>query len=145
MAFNTKAEVGAKKLASLEDITIRHYRVIYDLVNDVVSAVSGLRAPVYREVIEARAEVKDIFKVKGGKVAGVGITDGKVNRNAQIRVIRGSDVIHESNIKSLRHFKDTVKELVAGTEGGIGVDGFDDFQVGDILEVYRKEQVDPPS
>lgn len=145
MAFNTKAEVGAKKLASLEDITIRHYGVIYDLVNDVVSAVSGLREPVYREVIEARAEVKDIFKVKGGKVAGVGITDGKVNRNAQIRVIRGSDVIHESNIKSLRHFKDTVKELVAGTEGGIGVDGFDDFQVGDILEVYRKEQVDPPS
>lgn len=145
MAFNTKAEVGAKKLANLEDITIRHYGVIYDLVNDVVSAVSGLREPVYREVIEARAEVKDIFKVKGGKIAGVGVTDGKVNRNAQIRVLRNGDVIHESNIKSLRHFKDTVKELASGTEGGIGVDGFDDFQVGDILEVFRKEQVDPPS
>jgi translation initiation factor IF-2 len=145
MAFSTRVEPGARKLAELEGVRVRSYDIIYRLVEDVQAAVSGLVEPTFKEVVEAKAEVKEVFKVKGGKVAGIGVTEGKLNRNAQIRVLRNGDVLHESKIKSLRHFKDSVRELVAGSEGGVGLEGFDDYEVGDTLEAFRKEQVEAPS
>ena len=142
LAFNTRADAGAKRSAELEGVTIRHYDVIYDLITDMQAAVSGLVEPVYQEVVEAEAVVKEVFKVKGGKAAGIGVTDGKINRNAQVRVIREGAVIHTSSIKSLQHFKDAVRELTAGSEGGIGVEGFDDFEAGDTIETFRREEVE---
>ncbi|MFQ5933549.1 MAG: translation initiation factor IF-2 [Dehalococcoidia bacterium] len=142
LAFNTRCEEGARRLADKEDVSVRFYEVIYDLIRDMQSAAAGLLEPVYRDVMEGEAEVKEVFKVKGGKVAGVGVTDGKVGRNALVRIVRDGSVIHESGIKSLRHFKDSVRVLNAGTEGGIGVEGFDEFEVGDIIQAFRREQVE---
>ncbi|MEE9198650.1 MAG: translation initiation factor IF-2, partial [Dehalococcoidia bacterium] len=145
VAFSTRAEEGARRLADREGVPIRYYDVIYALIKEMEVAVSGLMEPVYREVSEGRAEVKEVFSIKGGKAAGVGVTEGKINANAMVRVVRNGAVIHESSIKSLRHFKDAVKELASGTEGGIGIEGFDDFEAEDIIEAFRRERVEPRS
>ncbi|MFQ5873365.1 MAG: translation initiation factor IF-2 [Dehalococcoidia bacterium] len=142
LAFNTRCEAGARRLAEKEQVSVRFYNVIYDLTKDMEKAVSGLLEPVYREVVEAQAVVKEVFKVKGGKVAGIGVTEGKLGRNALIRVVRDGAVIHESRVKSLRHFKDEVKEVPSGSEGGIGVEGFDNFEAGDVIEAFRREEVE---
>ena len=145
LAFITKCEEGARRLAEREGVEIRYRDVIYDLIKDVQGVVSGLQEPVYRDIVEARAMVKEVFKIKGGNAAGIGITEGKLSRNALARVVRGNTVIHESNIKSLRHFKDSVRELSAGSEGGIGIEGFNEFQSGDVIEAFRKEKVESPA
>ncbi len=140
VGFNTRVEPGAKKLAEQEGVEIRRYRVIYELLDDVQKALSGLLEPTYMEVPEGRAEVRAVFPIRGGKVAGVYILEGKAVRGAQARVIRHGEVIHDSVINSLKHFKDNVSEMPAGTECGIGLEGFSEFQVGDLIEFYRKER-----
>ena len=141
LAFNTKDEAGARRLADIEDVSIRHYDIIYDMLDFVSAAVSGMLEPVYKETVEAKAVVKEVFEVKGGKAAGIGVSEGRLNRNALIRVLRNGNAVHEGRIKSLRHFKDNVREVASGSEGGLGLDGFDNFEAGDELIAFRKELV----
>jgi len=140
VGFNTRPEPGAKLLADSQGVDIRIYQVIYELIEDIEKALAGLLEPTYVDVMEGRAEVRAIFKVKRAKIAGAFVTEGKVTRGAIARVLRNGEVIHESTISSLRHFKDDVKEMTVGFECGIGVDGFPDFEEGDIVESYRKER-----
>jgi translation initiation factor IF-2 len=141
IAFNTKVEAGAQRVAEAEGLDIRHYNVIYDLVGDVEKALKGMLEPKYVEVIEGRAEVRAIFPAtKRIKVAGVYVTEGKVTRDVQARIRRDNEVVAESVVSSLRRFKDDVKEVAAGYECGVGIKDFNDFQVGDILEFFSRQK-----
>ncbi|MFH1486998.1 MAG: EF-Tu/IF-2/RF-3 family GTPase, partial [Chloroflexota bacterium] len=141
IGFNSRPESGAKNLADAEGVDIRFYDVIYNLVEDIKKAAAGMLEPTYVDVVEGHAEVRAVFSAsKIGKVAGCYVTDGKLSRGAQARVIRGGQVAHESSIASLRHFKDDVRELAAGFECGVGLEGLNDYREGDIIEAYRRER-----
>ena len=142
IGFNVRPDNNARRIAENEKVDLRLYRVIYDALNDVKAAMSGLLDPVYREVVLGHAEVRAIFKVpKIGVVAGCYVTDGKILRNASIRVLRDSVIIHEGKIDSLKRFKDDVKEVVENFECGLGVENFNDVKEGDIIEAYTQEEV----
>jgi translation initiation factor IF-2 len=141
IGFNTRPEPGAKLLADQEGVDIRCYEVIYKLVEDVEKALVGLLEPTYVDVVEGHAEVRAVFAVRPVKIAGAYVTDGKFSRGAQARVLRGGEIIHESSVSSLKHFKENVREMAAGFECGIGIEGFSAFEVGDIIESYRKERM----
>jgi translation initiation factor IF-2 len=142
IGFNTVSEPGALHLADAEGVSIRYYNVIYNLVDDVGKALKGLLEPSYAEVIEGRAEIRATFPAgKKGMVAGVYVTEGKIERGASVRVQRQEQVMGKSTVSSLRRFKDDVKEVVAGYECGVGIADFSDFQVGDVLEFFRTEKV----
>jgi len=141
IGFNTGTEPGAKRAADAEGVAIRHYDVIYNVVDDVEKALKGMLEPSYVETVEGRAEVRAVFPLsKAGKVAGVYVTEGKVSRGASGRVLRQGNVVYESAVSSLRRFKDDVKEVSAGYECGVGIKDFNDFEIGDILEFYRMEE-----
>ncbi len=141
VSFGVDAEAGARRSAEAEGIDIRHYDVIYHLVDDVDKALKGMLEPTYTEVINGRAEVRAIFSAgKKGKIVGVYVTEGKVTRGVSVRMQRGKQVICESSVSSLRRFKDDVKEVAAGYECGVGIEDFNEFQVGDILEFFRREK-----
>jgi len=141
IGFGTGIEAGARRMADVEGVDIRSYDVIYNLVNDVDKALKGMLEPTYVEVIDGRAEIRAIFPAgKKGKIAGVYVTEGKVSRGASARVWRGEQVVCESEVSSLRRFKDDVKEVTSGYECGVGIRDFSDFQVGDILEFFRREK-----
>jgi translation initiation factor IF-2 len=141
IGFNTDAEPGARSSADREGISLRFYSIIYNMVDDVTKALKGMLTPTFVEVLDGRGEVRAVFTAgKKEKIAGVFITEGKVTRNSSIRVLRGKQKIHQGTIASLKRFKDDVREVVTGYECGIGVDGFGDFQVGDILEFFRSEK-----
>lgn len=140
IGFGVSAQPGARRLAEREGISIRSYKVIYELINDVDSALKGMLEPVYVDVTEGRAEVRNVFSVgKQTKVAGVYVTEGKVSRSALVRLWRGKEMVTESTVSSLKRFKDDAREVATGYECGVGIKDFNDFQVGDILEFYRKE------
>jgi translation initiation factor IF-2 len=123
-------------------VSIRYYDVIYDLVADVEKALKGILEPSLVEVTDGRAEVRAVFsKGKGGKAAGVYVTEGKLGRGAFARVWRGEQMLCESPVSSLKRFKDDVKEVATGFECGVGIKDFSEFQVGDILEVFHTEEV----
>jgi len=129
-------------LAEAESISIRYYNVIYEVVNDVDKALKGMLEPTYAEVTEGQAEVMAIFDTgKKGRVAGLSVKEGKIRRDALARVIRKGESIHESRVSSLRRFKEDVKEVVAGFECGVKIEGFTEFQIGDIIQSYRQEVV----
>ncbi|UCH42878.1 MAG: translation initiation factor IF-2 [Dehalococcoidales bacterium] len=141
IGFSTDSEVGARRLAALEGVSIRYYDVIYNLVDDVNKALKGMLEPTYTEVVEGRAEVRDIFPSgKASKAAGVYITDGKVTRGTSVRVLRGNELVAESTVASLRRFKDDVREVTAGYECGVGIRDFNEFAVGDMFEFFRVEE-----
>ena len=141
IGFNTGSETGARRLAELEGVSIRYYDVIYNLVGDIAKALKGMLEPTYIEVIEGHAEVRDIFSLsRREKVAGVYVTEGRMVRGASIRVLRGGQVVHESIVSSLRRFKEDAREVTSGYECGVGVRGFTDFEVGDVLEAFRTEE-----
>lgn len=140
VSFTVKAEPGAKKMGEIEGIDIRNYRIIYELIEDVDKAVKGLMAPVMVEVIDGHAEVRAVFKVKGGRAAGCMVTDGAVRRNSSIRVVRRGEVLHTSRVSSLRRFQEDVREVANGLECGIGVERFDGFQEGDVLEAFHTQK-----
>ncbi len=141
IGFGSGIEVGAKRMAEAEGVDVRFYKVIYNLVDDIDKALKGMLEPTYVEVIEGQAEVRAIFlRGKGQKVAGVFVTEGKITRGASVRVRRGQQTVFESSVSSLRRFKDDVKEVATGYEAGVGVKDFTDFEVGDRLEFYRREQ-----
>jgi len=141
IGFNTRPEPGAKQLADAEGVDIRLYEVIYNLVDDVEKAMKGMLEPTYVEVVEGHAEVRATFPAgKRVKVAGVYVSEGKVVRGALARIIRHGEVVFESSVASLKRFKDDAREVSAGFECGVSIEGYDDFEVGDIIELYKKER-----
>jgi len=140
--FGVKIESAAKRMAQDEGIEVRTYKIIYELIDAVTVAMTGLLAPIYQEVKLGHAEVRMTFKLPNGNiVAGCYVTDGVIRRNAEIRVIRGKEILHDGEIGSLRHVKENVREMAAGYECGIVLDGFSDFKEGDILECYENQQI----
>jgi len=143
IGFNVSSEPGARRLADVEDVDIRYYDVIYNLTDDVDKALKGMLEPTYVDVIDGHAEVRAVFPGRGKiKIAGAYVTEGKISRGASVRVRRGEQVVFESTVSSLRRFKDDVKEVVTGYECGVGIDDFNEFQVGDVLEFFRKEKAE---
>ena len=142
IGFNVRPDPIAKRLAEREKVDIRLYRVIYNIIDDVQKAMEGMLAPEYHEVVLGRAEVRAVFKVpKVGSVAGSYVTEGKITRNAEARVLRDNVVIHEGKIDSLKRFKDDVREVASGFECGIGLEKFNDVKEGDIIEAFIIEAV----
>ncbi|NLY88055.1 MAG: translation initiation factor IF-2 [Firmicutes bacterium] len=142
IAFNVRPDPIAKRLAEREKVDIRLYRVIYNIIDDVQKAMEGMLAPEYQEVVLGRAEIRAVFKVpKVGSVAGCYVTEGKITRNAEARVIRDNVVIHEGKIESLKRFKDDVREVASGFECGIGLEKYNDIKEGDIIEAFIIEAV----
>ncbi|WP_326909148.1 translation initiation factor IF-2 [Sedimentibacter sp. MB31-C6] len=142
IGFNVRPSVSAIDLAKKENVDVRTYNIIYNAIEDINSAVKGMLAPVYKEVVQGRAEVRQTFKVPNvGTVAGVYITSGKVTRKSKVRLLRNDIVIHEGQIASLRRFKDDVSELNSGYEGGIGIEKYNDIKDGDSIEAYIMEEI----
>ncbi len=142
LGFNVRPDSNTKATAEIQGVDIRLYRVIYDAIEDVKAAMTGLLEPEYQEVILGKAKVRQVFKVpKAGNIAGSFVTEGKITRTSKIRVIRDGIVIHEGNIESLRRFKDDVKEVLEGYEFGIGLEKFNDIKEDDVIEAYILEEV----
>jgi len=142
IAFNVRAYKEAREAAERLGIEIRYYNIIYDLVDDVKKAMSGLLAPTTRETTLGNAQILQIFSIsKVGKVAGCRVTDGVVQRGANVRLIRDNVVIHEGKLAQLKHLKDDVREVTAGHECGMSFENYQDMRVGDVIECYRVEQV----
>ncbi len=142
LAFNVRANKQARDLAEREGIEIRYYSVIYDLVDDVKAAMSGLLSPELRETHLGNAEILEVFNIsKVGKVAGCRVTEGKVERGAKVRLIRDNVVIHEGELATLKRYKDEVKEVQAGQECGMAFANYQDIRQGDIIECFRVEEV----
>ncbi len=142
VAFNSNLEPGANALAKQHGVEIRSYDVIYHLVEDVENALEGLLEPVYEDVVEGHATVRAVFSIsRRGRVAGIYVNDGIMARDSTIHVVRGRDTVFTGAIASLKHFKDDVRQLTTGFEGGLGLDGFDSFREGDVLEAHRSHRV----
>ena len=142
IGFNARPTIGAQQLAELEKIDIQNYDVIYRLEEEVGKAIKGKLEPTYAYVLEGRAEVRAVFAVgKQNKIAGVYVSEGKAKRNAKVKILRQNKVIAESNVSSLKRFKEVANEVLAGFECGIGIEQISDLQVGDIIEFYREERV----
>jgi len=141
IGFNVGIEEGARQLAETENIDIRSYNIIYKLIEDIEKALKGLLEPTIIEVVHGRADVRAVFKgSKKARVAGCYVTEGKVNRSSLVRVKRKDEVMAESEVISLRRFKDDVNEVTSGYECGIGFKDYNNYKEGDILEFYHKEK-----
>jgi translation initiation factor IF-2 len=142
IGFNVRPDVNARKAIETEKVDIRLYRVIYDAIEDIKAAMSGLLDPEYKEVTLGRAEVRKTFKVsKVGTIAGCYVTEGKITRDAGVRVIRDGIVIHEGVLESLKRFKDDAREVAQGYECGMTVEKFNDIREGDQIEAFIMEAV----
>ncbi len=144
VGFNVRPTPGAVSSAEDSEVDIRLYRVIYDAIEDIEAAMKGMLAPKFRENVTGHIEIRTTFKVSGvGTIGGAYVTDGKIQRNSQVRVVRDGIVIHEGLLGSLKRFKDDVKEVAAGYECGVGIDKFNDIKEGDVIEAYVMEQIMP--
>jgi translation initiation factor IF-2 len=142
IGFNVRANVQARAAAERDGIEIRYYNIIYDLVDDIKAAMSGLLSPERRETFLGNAEILEIFNIsKVGRVAGCRVTEGKVERGASVRLIRDNVVIHEGKLSTLKRFKDEVREVPAGQECGMAFERYEDMRVGDVIECYRVEEI----
>jgi translation initiation factor IF-2 len=142
VGFHVRPDANARSAAEREKVDIRTYRVIYDAIEDVRAALEGLLAPEKKEVVLGEAQVLQTFKISGvGTIAGCLVRTGVIRRGARIRVVRDGVVVYEAEIASLKRFKDDVREVKEGLECGIGVQGFNDVKVGDVLEAFRVEEV----
>lgn len=142
VGFQVRPTLSARKLADDEQIDVRLYSIIYDAINEVKAAMEGMLAPEYQEKITCNIEIREVFNItKVGTVAGCYVLDGKVTRNTKVRVIRDGIVIHSGNLGSLKRFKDDVKEVAAGYECGLNIEGFNDIKAGDIIEGYEMVEV----
>src|SRR3990172_8749184 len=139
IGFNVRSEPGTVRIADAEGVDIRHYDIIYRLTEDIERALKGIMEPITEEVIDGHAEVRAVFKVRGGRVAGCMVTDGLVRRNSQVRVKRGDEVVRASRVSSLRRFQEDVREVQTGLECGIGIEGFSDVKEGDVIEAFHTE------
>ncbi|MEG6615719.1 translation initiation factor IF-2 [Peptococcaceae bacterium 1198_IL3148] len=142
IGFNVRPDVNAQRAAEAEKIDLRTYRVIYDAIDDIKAAMSGLLDPEYKEVVIGQVEVRKIFKVsKVGTIAGCYVVEGKINRDAGVRVIRDGIVVHEGKLDTLKRFKDDAKEVAQGYECGITIERFNDIQEGDVIEAFVTEEI----
>ena len=142
MAFNVRANKQARDLAEQSGVEIRYYNIIYNLLDDVKAAMSGLLSPERRETFLGNAEILEVFNItKVGKVAGCKVTEGKVERGAGVRLVRDNVVIHEGKLKTLKRFKDEVSEVPVGQECGMAFENYDDIRAGDVIECFRVEEI----
>jgi translation initiation factor IF-2 len=143
IGFNVRPDSRVTDIAEQEGVEIKLYEVIYDVIADVKAAMEGLLEPVYKETVIGRAEVRELFKVpKIGTIAGSYVTGGKITRNANLKLVREGVQIYDGKLLSLRRFKDDVKEVMEGFECGIGIEGFNDIRVSDVIEAYINEQIE---
>ncbi len=142
IGFNTRADAAARKLAESNGVDVRYYNIIYEAVDEVKAALSGMLAPEKRENVLGLVEIRQVFRIsKVGTVAGCYVLEGLVRRNARVRLLRDNVVIHDGELDSLKRFKDDVREVKAGFECGLSLKGNDDIEVGDQLEVYEVQEV----
>ena len=141
LGFNTRPEQGARRQAEAERVEIKQYDVIYHAVEDIENALKGMLEPVYEEVIDGHAEVRQLIKIsRFGTIAGSYVTDGKVTRAATCRLRRGRELVFDGRVENLKRFKEDVREVQSGYECGVTLEGWDDFLIGDVLEFYHKER-----
>ena len=141
IGFNVASDAAVERAADRAGVELRHYNIIYRLIEDIEKALHGMLEPEYTDVTLGRAEVREIFPSRRGvRIAGCRVLDGRISRNAAVRVLRDGRTIAEGSIGSLRHFRDEVNDVNAGTECGIVVPGFNDYEEGDIIETHREER-----
>jgi len=143
IGFNVRPDANSRKAATAEKVDIRMYRIIYEALNDVKAAMTGMLAPTFKELVQGKVEIRQIFTINKVMIAGAYVLEGKVFKTSQVRVIRDGIVVHEGTLESLRRFKDDVKEVAAGYECGVTVDNFRDLKEGDILEAFIMEEIKP--
>ena len=142
IGFNVRPDANSKAAAAKHGVDIRNYRIIYDVLNDISLALKGMLAPKFKETILGRAEVRDTFKISGvGVIAGCMVTEGKLQRNADLRLLRDNVVITENKVSSLKRMKDDAKEVLTGFECGVGIENYNDIKVGDVIECFIVEEV----
>ena len=146
IGFNIRPDASAREAAEREKVDVRLYtviyKVIYDAINEVETAMKGMLTPKFKEVDLGRAEVRNVFKITGaGVIAGCYVTDGKVQRNAQVRLLRDNVVVFEGKLSSLKHYKEDVKEMAAGFECGMSLEGHNDIKEGDVVECFIMEEI----
>ena len=142
IGFNVRANATAREIANQKSIEIRYYSIIYDLVNDVKSVASGLLAPEVKETFIGYAEIKEVFKITGvGKIAGCLVTEGLAKKAAGVRLLRDNVVIHEGKLKTLKRFKDEVKDVQSGQECGMAFEAYDDLKENDVIEIFTTEEI----
>ncbi|MFO7664425.1 MAG: translation initiation factor IF-2 [Chloroflexota bacterium] len=143
LGFNVDADPIARNAANSEEVQIRTYSIIYKLIEDVDKAMKGMLAPVYEETVIGRAEVRQVFRIRNvGAIAGSYMRTGEGRRNAKARVVRNSRLVYSGSVSSLKHLQENVREVKAGFEFGVGIDGFNDFQEGDIIEFFVSKRVE---
>ncbi|WP_206457821.1 translation initiation factor IF-2 [Anaerovorax sp. IOR16] len=143
IGFNVRPSTAVSMIADREGVEIRTYRIIYEVIDDIESAMKGMLDPVFKEVVLGKIEVRETFKVPGiGIIAGAYVLEGKVQRNAEVRLVRDGIVIHEGKISSLKRFKDDAKEVATGYECGIGIENYNDIKEGDIIEAFKMEEIE---
>jgi translation initiation factor IF-2 len=143
LGFNVEVDPIARAAASNEEVQINIYSIIYNLIEDVEKALKGLLAPTFEEAVIGRAEVRQVFKIRSvGNIAGAYMRSGEARRNAKARIIRNGRLLYSGSISSLKHLQENVREVKAGFEFGISVEGWSDFQPGDILEFFVMQRVE---
>ena len=143
LAFNVRANAQARDMADREGIEIRYYSIIYNLVDDIKSVMSGMLSPERRETFIGYAEILEVFNVsKIGRVAGCLVTEGKVERGVGVRLLRDNVVIHEGNLSTLKRFKDEVSEVQSGQECGMAFENYQDMRKSDVIECFRVEEIE---
>ena len=142
IGFNIRPDASAREVAERENVDVRLYTVIYKAIEDMEKAMKGMLEPEYKEVLLGHAEVRNVFKITGaGIIAGCYVQDGKVQRNAQVRLLRDNVVVFEGKLSSLRHLKEDVKEMKEGFECGMSLEGQNDIKEGDVVECYIMEEI----
>jgi translation initiation factor IF-2 len=142
VGFNVRANPQARDMARRDGVEIRYYSIIYDVIDDMKKALGGMLAPTLRERFLGNATIREVFNIsKSGKVAGCMVTEGSVRRGARVRLLRDNVVVHEGSLKTLKRFKDEVREVKEGYECGMAFENYQDIQVGDIIECFEMEEV----
>ncbi|MBM3557647.1 MAG: translation initiation factor IF-2, partial [Alphaproteobacteria bacterium] len=142
VGFNVRANKQARDMASRDRVDIRYYSIIYDLIDDLKGVLSGLLKPTQREKMLGNAEILQVFDIKQvGKIAGCRVTDGIIKRGAKVRLLRDNVVIHEGSLKTLKHFKDEVREIGSGKECGMAFENYQDIRPGDVIEAFEIEEI----
>jgi translation initiation factor IF-2 len=142
IGFNVRPERKAREMADAENVEIRSYEIIYKLIEDIESAMLGLLAPEFEEVVTGDAEVREIFSVpRVGKIAGCYVTNGTITRGSKVRFLREGAIIWKGEVSSLRRFKDDVREVQSGFECGIGLSDYQDLKQGDVIETFEEREI----
>ena len=143
IGFNVRPDGKVAEIAELEGVEIKLYDIIYNVIADVKAAMEGLLEPIYKEVVQGRAEVRQLFKVpKVGTIAGCYVSEGKISRNSSVKLVRGGVVIYDGRVGSLKRLKDDAREVLTGFECGIGIENYNDLREGDVIEAYINERVE---